>query len=67
MTSYQRLIVHRVADYFLLHHLAVDREPGKRGVVLMKHAGSRMYVPGVCTTELLFTCEQPCNSIPRAG
>eukprot|EP01094_Clydonella_sp_ATCC50884_P024007 TRINITY_DN590_c0_g1_i1.p1 TRINITY_DN590_c0_g1~~TRINITY_DN590_c0_g1_i1.p1 ORF type:complete len:622 (+),score=77.61 TRINITY_DN590_c0_g1_i1:166-2031(+) len=42
MTSYQRLIVHRVADCFLLQHIAVDKEPGKRGVALVKLPSSRI-------------------------
>ncbi len=44
MSSYQRLIVHRVAQYFLLDHAAVDITNLKRAVVLFKSPQSRVYV-----------------------
>jgi len=36
MSSYNRLIAHRVADYFHLEHVAMEFEGGKRTVVLFK-------------------------------
>lgn len=56
MSSYQRLIVHRVADYFRLQHLAIDKEPGKRGVVLMKDPHSR--IPAKRFAELVARQQQ---------
>lgn len=46
MSSYQRLIVHRVAQHFRLHHTVVDPEGQagqKRAIILFKTAESRMY------------------------
>jgi hypothetical protein len=44
MSSYQRLIVHRVAQYFKLEHLAVEsEEKSKRAIVLIKTSQSRVY------------------------
>lgn len=44
MSSYQRLLVHRVAQHFKLDHVVVDVEPGgaKRAIVLYKSASCRM-------------------------
>eukprot|EP01114_Cavostelium_apophysatum_P017608 TRINITY_DN5280_c0_g2_i1.p1 TRINITY_DN5280_c0_g2~~TRINITY_DN5280_c0_g2_i1.p1 ORF type:complete len:806 (+),score=200.72 TRINITY_DN5280_c0_g2_i1:286-2703(+) len=41
MSSYHRLIVHRVAQYFKLDHIVVDLEGGKRAVALLKSPESR--------------------------
>eukprot|EP01119_Soliformovum_irregulare_P009769 TRINITY_DN2349_c0_g1_i4.p1 TRINITY_DN2349_c0_g1~~TRINITY_DN2349_c0_g1_i4.p1 ORF type:complete len:641 (+),score=157.85 TRINITY_DN2349_c0_g1_i4:113-2035(+) len=43
-SSYQRLIVHRVADYYKLNHVATDSDTGKRSVVLFKTPDSRIPV-----------------------
>lgn len=46
MSSYQRLIVHRVAQHFRLHHVVVDTDGQgqKRAIVLFKTPESRVYV-----------------------
>lgn len=43
-SSYQRLIIHRVAQYFNLEHIVVDVEGGKRAVVLLKTSGTKIPV-----------------------
>ncbi len=56
MSSYQRLIVHRVAQYFKLHHTVADVEAGgqKRAIVLFKTPESRMYVQLILLSSLSF-------------
>jgi hypothetical protein len=46
MSSYQRLIVHRVAHHFRLHHVVVDPDGlgQKRAIILFKTPESRVYV-----------------------
>lgn len=44
MSSYQRLIVHRVAHYFRLDHAVFDMDGTKRSIVLFKTPQSRMCV-----------------------
>mmetsp|Transcript_11670 Transcript_11670/g.16202 ORF Transcript_11670/g.16202 Transcript_11670/m.16202 type:complete len:715 (-) Transcript_11670:24-2168(-) len=60
MSSYQRLIVHRVAQYFKLDHVVVEAEPGKRAVVLYKTPASR--VPIIRLVDLVEQPEQPSNN-----
>jgi len=43
MSSYQRLIIHRVAQYFHLDHTPVEIEQ-KRAVLVTKNPASRMYI-----------------------
>lgn len=43
MSSYQRLIVHRVAQYFRLDHTAVDLDRERRGIILHKTPDSKVY------------------------
>jgi hypothetical protein len=44
MSSYQRLIVHRVAQYFHLEHAAFDLDSQRRAVILFKTPESRVPV-----------------------
>merc|ERR1711974_499753 len=44
MSSYQRLIIHKVADYFRLQHTTVEHE-GKQLVVVFRAPGSRIPSP----------------------
>jgi len=41
-SSYQRLIIHRIAQYFKLEHAVLDVEGGKRAIVLSKTDESRI-------------------------
>jgi hypothetical protein len=43
MTSYQRLIVHRVAQYFHLEHAVLELDGLRRTIMLTKTSESRMY------------------------
>jgi len=56
MSSYQRLIVHRVAQYYKLDHTVVDIEGGK-GIVLTKNQDSN--IPQIRFNNLI---ERPENS-----
>lgn len=60
-SSYQRLIIHRVAQYFKIDHVVLDAEGGKRAVCLFKTAESR--VPILRFTDLI---EQPEGPPARA-
>jgi len=57
MTSYRRLIVHRVAQYFKLQHTAVELEGGHRGLILSKTEESR--VPLLRLNDLLEKPDAP--------
>eukprot|EP01117_Protostelium_nocturnum_P013551 TRINITY_DN5063_c0_g2_i2.p1 TRINITY_DN5063_c0_g2~~TRINITY_DN5063_c0_g2_i2.p1 ORF type:complete len:867 (-),score=327.89 TRINITY_DN5063_c0_g2_i2:39-2639(-) len=59
-SSYQRLIIHRVAQYFQLEHIVSEHEPGKRSVVLQKTPNSR--VPVVRFSDLVEQPEAPPTS-----
>ncbi|PRP72780.1 hypothetical protein PROFUN_07680 [Planoprotostelium fungivorum] len=59
-SSYQRLIVHRVAQYFQLEHIVVEQEPGKRAVALQKTPDSR--VPILRFSDLVEQPEAPPTS-----
>eukprot|EP00009_Paramoeba_aestuarina_P008543 CAMPEP_0201517906 /NCGR_PEP_ID=MMETSP0161_2-20130828/8882_1 /ASSEMBLY_ACC=CAM_ASM_000251 /TAXON_ID=180227 /ORGANISM="Neoparamoeba aestuarina, Strain SoJaBio B1-5/56/2" /LENGTH=566 /DNA_ID=CAMNT_0047915535 /DNA_START=149 /DNA_END=1849 /DNA_ORIENTATION=+ len=41
MSSYQRLMAHRIAEYYHMEHTVVDLDNSRRAVVLFKTAGSR--------------------------
>ncbi len=44
MSSYNRLIVHRLADAYRLRHVVAENSAGERVVVLYKQESSAMYV-----------------------
>eukprot|EP01102_Stenamoeba_stenopodia_P012722 TRINITY_DN4044_c0_g2_i1.p1 TRINITY_DN4044_c0_g2~~TRINITY_DN4044_c0_g2_i1.p1 ORF type:complete len:621 (-),score=98.30 TRINITY_DN4044_c0_g2_i1:995-2857(-) len=56
MSSYQRLIVHRVAQYFNLEHTALDIYPQQRTVVLLKTPETKM--PPILFREMNVNKEQ---------